>query len=64
MESQAVTHSEDPIDGFANPEVQISGKIPGGDTLDDGIADTGASRAQVSQTNGEVILNVTYQIIH
>ncbi|XP_022799604.1 uncharacterized protein LOC111337536 isoform X3 [Stylophora pistillata] len=44
------TPSDDPMDKFFNPEVQISGKIPESENTDDGIADPGASRDQVSKT--------------
>lgn len=57
-----MTPSGEPIDSFTNPEVQISGKIPGGDNLDNGIADTGATRAKISQANGKVALNVKHKL--
>ncbi|XP_027047022.1 uncharacterized protein LOC113674731 isoform X3 [Pocillopora damicornis] len=50
LDNSDETPSDDPMDKFFNPEVQISGKIPESDNADDGIADPGASRDQVSKT--------------
>ena len=41
------------MDKFFSPEVQISGKIPSGDNMDDGIAAHGAFRGQVSKPSGK-----------
>lgn len=59
LQSSDETPSDDPMDKFFNPEVQISGKIPDADNMDDGIADSGASRDQVSKTSGKETLMVT-----
>lgn len=58
LDNSDETPSDDPMDKFFNPEVQISGKIPESDNADDGIADPGASRDQVSKTTGKDILKV------
>ncbi|XP_078359625.1 uncharacterized protein LOC144644082 isoform X4 [Oculina patagonica] len=53
FESADETPSHDPMDSFSTPEVQISGKIPNGDNMDNGIADSaGAFRGQVSKPIG------------
>ena len=54
LESADETPSEDPMDSFSTPEVQISGKIPSGDNTDNGIAaSAGAFRGQVSKPIGK-----------
>ena len=52
-ESADETPSDDPMDTFFSPEVQISGKIPSGDNMDGGIAAPGAFRGQVSKPSGK-----------
>lgn len=58
LESSDQTPSADPMDSFMSPEVQISGKIPSGDNLDNGIAAPGAFQAQVSKASGKEPWNV------
>ena len=50
--SPEVNPGEEPIDSFANPEVQISGKIPSVDNLENVISETGDNLAQVSKPSG------------
>ena len=53
LESADETPSDDPMDKFFSPEVQISGKIPSGENTDGGIAAHGAFRGQVSKPSGK-----------
>lgn len=53
VESDDETPSDDPMDKFFSPEVQISGKIPSGENMDDVIAAPGAFRGQVSKPSGK-----------
>ena len=53
LDSTDETPSDDPMDKFFSPEVQISGKIPSGDNMDGGIAAHGAFRGQVSKPSGK-----------
>lgn len=65
LDSAGETPSDDPIDRYATPEVQISGKIPSGDNMDDGIAaSAGAFRGQVSKPIGKEKAENTFSVRH